>query len=86
MPYVIISVQIRSEKGPTLCGDESQDPALMASIGATLTKEVGQTFNHYVCADPPRIVLNKLETQGYKVISMTGCGQTVLWTCHKDDP
>ena len=83
MPYMIISVQIRSEKGPTLCGDEGQDPALMSAIGATITQEAGQTFKHYVCADPPRIVLDRLEGQGYKVVSSTGCGQTLIWTLHK---
>ena len=85
MPYVIISVQIRSEKGPTLCGDEKQDPILMKSLCAELTQEVGQSFKHYVCPDPPRMVLDRLEEHGYKVISCTGCGQTVLWTCHKEE-
>lgn len=36
MPYIIISVQIRTELGPTLCGDEFQDPKLMSQIGAEL--------------------------------------------------
>ena len=34
--YLIISTQIRSENGPTLCGDEKQDPVLMQRIGAVL--------------------------------------------------
>ena len=38
MPYLIISVQIRTEVGPTLCGDEKQDADLMKSIGAELKK------------------------------------------------
>ena len=85
MPYVFISVQIRSEKGPTLCGDEQQDPMLMKSLGAALTHDVGQSFKHYVCPDPPRVVLNRIEEQGYKVIACTGAGQTVMWTCYKGE-
>ena len=34
--YLIISTQIRTENGPTLCGDEKQDPVLMQRIGAVL--------------------------------------------------
>ena len=84
MPYLIISTQIRSECGPTLCGDEHQDVNLMSRICAALTKEPGQPFKHFVSPDPPRVVLDKLEKEGYKVISSTGCGQTVLWTLYKE--
>ena len=35
------------------------------------------------CPDPPRIVLNKLEVKGYKVVAVTGVGQTCIWTLHK---
>lgn len=33
-------------------------------------------------------MLNKLEQMGYKVITATGVGQTIVWTLHKadDDP
>ena len=42
----------------------------------------------YISPDPPRVVLNKLEQMGYKVITATGVGQTIVWTLHKadDDP
>lgn len=42
----------------------------------------------YISPDPPRVVLNKLEKMGYKVITATGVGQTIVWTLHKadDDP
>jgi hypothetical protein len=30
------------------------------------------------------MVLNKLETLGYKVVGICGPGQTVLWTLHKE--
>lgn len=33
----------------------------------------------------PRIVLNKLEKIGYKVVAMTGVGQTCIWTLNKPD-
>ena len=38
MSYIIISVQIRYENGPTRCGDEKSDPELMKEIGAELTE------------------------------------------------
>lgn len=40
MSYVIISTQIRTEVGPTLCGDEFQDQDLMNWIGATLQRSM----------------------------------------------
>ena len=39
----------------------------------------------YISEDPPRVVLNKLEQMGYKVIAATGVGQTMIWTLHKTD-
>ena len=39
----------------------------------------------YRTADPPRVILNKLESRGYRVIGMTGIGQTCIWTCHKEN-
>ena len=38
----------------------------------------------YQCNDAPRIVLDKLETRGYRVVAMTGVGQTCIWTLHKE--
>jgi hypothetical protein len=35
--------------------------------------------------DCPRIVLNKLEKKGYKVVAVTGVGQTCIWTLNKPD-
>ncbi|XP_057309659.1 GTP cyclohydrolase 1 feedback regulatory protein-like [Hydractinia symbiolongicarpus] len=83
MSYVIISKQIRTEIGPTLCGDEFQDQSLMNAIGATLQQSPGQHFKHYESVDPPRVVLEKLGRLGYTVVGFTGCGQTVLWTLKK---
>ena len=39
----------------------------------------------YISSDPPRVVLNKIEQLGYKVIASTGVGQTIIWTLHKPD-
>jgi hypothetical protein len=39
----------------------------------------------YRTQDAPRIILNKLEKRGYKVVSTTGIGQTIVWTLHKPD-
>ena len=37
----------------------------------------------WISDDLPRVVLNKLETLGYRVQCMTGVGQTCIWTCYK---
>lgn len=85
MPYVLISTQIRLECGPCVVGDEWSDKELMEYLGATLTKALGNNFLEYKTQDPPRIVLNKLESYGYKLISCCGIGQTCIWTLHKPD-
>ncbi|XP_071961850.1 GTP cyclohydrolase 1 feedback regulatory protein-like isoform X2 [Antedon mediterranea] len=82
MPYVLISTQIRLECGPTICGDESSDPELMAELGAVLTKQVGNNFHEFRSPETPREVLDRLEKRGYKVVGMTGIGQTCIWTLH----
>ena len=41
--------------------------------------------SEYRSDDCVRIVLDKLETFGYRVISMTGIGQTCIWLLHKDN-
>ena len=38
----------------------------------------------YISEDPPRMVLDKLDQKGYKVITATGVGQTLVWTLYKD--
>jgi len=37
----------------------------------------------YVAEHPPRLILNKLEGRGYKLVGMSGIGQTCIWTMHK---
>ncbi|KAK6182707.1 hypothetical protein SNE40_010330 [Patella caerulea] len=85
MPYIVISTQTRLECGPTIVGDEWSDPELMESLSATLSKQLGNNFLEYKTYDPVRIVLNKLEKRGFRVIAMTGLGQTCIWTLHKPE-
>ncbi len=48
---------------------------------------VSKTFSsssEYRTEDCARIVLDKLEKIGYRVLSMTGIGQTCIWLLHKE--
>lgn len=83
MPYLMISTQIRMESGPTNVGDGDSDPELMAFLGAEKKKETGNDWYIYQSAECPRIVLDKLETRGWKVIAVTGASQAIVWTLHK---
>ncbi|XP_070576967.1 GTP cyclohydrolase 1 feedback regulatory protein-like isoform X2 [Ptychodera flava] len=85
MPYILISTQIRLECGPTVCGDEHADPEIMEYLGAKLVTHLGNNFPEYTSQECPRKVLNLLERKGYKVVAMTGLGQTIVWTLHKPD-
>lgn len=38
----------------------------------------------YYVNDAPRVVLDKLESLGYRVVSMTGVGQTLVWCLHRE--
>uniref|UniRef100_G1MVC2 GTP cyclohydrolase 1 feedback regulatory protein n=1 Tax=Meleagris gallopavo TaxID=9103 RepID=G1MVC2_MELGA len=67
MPYLLISTQIRMEVGPTMVGDEHSDPNLMQFLGARKRNMLGNHFWEYYVNDAPRIVLNKLESCGYRV-------------------
>uniref|UniRef100_A0A672HFA2 GTP cyclohydrolase 1 feedback regulatory protein n=2 Tax=Salarias fasciatus TaxID=181472 RepID=A0A672HFA2_SALFA len=84
MPYMLISTQIRLENGPTNVGDEFSDPAVMNYLGARKTTMLGNNFSEYHVDDPPRLVLDKLEKLGFRVLSMTGVGQTLVWCLHKE--
>ncbi|GBN19205.1 hypothetical protein AVEN_6408-1 [Araneus ventricosus] len=37
----------------------------------------------YKSPDPPRVLLDKLELRGYRVVAMAGIGQTCIWTLNK---
>ncbi|XP_040054953.1 GTP cyclohydrolase 1 feedback regulatory protein [Gasterosteus aculeatus] len=84
MPYVFVSTQIRLETGPTNVGDEYSDAALMIYLGARKTTMLGNNFSEYHVDDPPRLVLDKLEKIGFRVLTMTGVGQTLVWCLHKE--
>ncbi|XP_059176908.1 uncharacterized protein LOC131956470 isoform X2 [Physella acuta] len=84
MPYVIISTQIRLDVGPTVVGDEWSDRELMEYLDATLIKQLGNNYAQYRTEAAPRVVLEKLEKRGYKLVAMTGVGQTCIWTLHKE--
>ncbi|KAG7461251.1 hypothetical protein MATL_G00208070 [Megalops atlanticus] len=84
MPYILISTQIRLETGPTIVGDEYSDPDVMNYLGARKTTMLGNNFSEYHVDDPPRVILNKLELIGYRVVGMTGMGQTLAWCLHKE--
>nr|XP_054490972.1 GTP cyclohydrolase 1 feedback regulatory protein [Agelaius phoeniceus] len=84
MPYLLISTQIRLEAGPTMVGDEHSDPHLMSILGATKRSTLGNNFCEYYVNDAPRVVLDKLESLGYRVVSMTGVGQTLVWCLHRE--
>ncbi|KAE8587666.1 hypothetical protein XENTR_v10022059 [Xenopus tropicalis] len=84
MPYVLISTQIRMETGPTIVGDEFSDTQLMAQLEADKRTVLGNNFSEYCVNEPPRVTLNKLEKLGYRVVSMTGVGQTLVWCLHKE--
>lgn len=64
-------------------GDRNSDPTLMEHLGAKKVTQAGNDFPEYRTDDPPRTVLNKLELMGYRVVAMSGIGQTCIWTLHK---
>ncbi|XP_075469546.1 GTP cyclohydrolase 1 feedback regulatory protein isoform X2 [Ascaphus truei] len=72
------------EIGPTIVGDEFSDPELMQQLGAIKRTVLGNNFSEYFVNDPPRATLNNLEKLGYRVVSMTGVGQTLVWCLHKE--
>lgn len=40
--------------------------------------------SEYHVDEPPRLVLDKLEKIGFRVLTMTGVGQTLVWCLHKE--
>lgn len=85
MPYILISTEIRLECGPTIVGDGESDPELMEFLGAKLLTFYGNTFPEFRTPDAPRVTLNRLATRGYRVVAMSGIGQTCIWTLFKPD-
>lgn len=80
MPHILVACKIRLQSGPTLVGDESSNPALMAELDAVLQQDPGDTYAEYRTELPPRIVLDRLQKRGYSVVGQSGIGQTCVWT------
>lgn len=40
--------------------------------------------SEYNVDEPPRVVLDKLEKIGFRLVSMTGVGQTLVWCLHRE--
>uniref|UniRef100_A0A8C7FIB0 GTP cyclohydrolase 1 feedback regulatory protein n=3 Tax=Oncorhynchus TaxID=8016 RepID=A0A8C7FIB0_ONCKI len=83
MPTIFYRIEIR-ETGPTMVGDEYSDPAIMNYLGARKTTMLGNNFSEYHVDDSPRLVLDKLEKIGFRVVTMTGVGQTLVWCMYKE--
>ncbi|XP_072720865.1 GTP cyclohydrolase 1 feedback regulatory protein isoform X2 [Ciconia boyciana] len=88
MPYLLISTQIRMEGGNGEKKANRQAGRSLVTDAAAVVEDVlshaAQTNWEYYVNDAPRIVLNKLESCGYRVVSMTGVGQTLVWCLHKE--
>lgn len=41
-------------------------------------------FFRYVTDWPPRMVLDRLSREGFRIITMAGIGQTCVWTMAKE--
>ncbi|XP_077035811.1 GTP cyclohydrolase 1 feedback regulatory protein isoform X1 [Agelaius phoeniceus] len=83
-PGIELRLEPSREAGPTMVGDEHSDPHLMSILGATKRSTLGNNFCEYYVNDAPRVVLDKLESLGYRVVSMTGVGQTLVWCLHRE--
>ncbi|XP_065175493.1 GTP cyclohydrolase 1 feedback regulatory protein-like [Sycon ciliatum] len=83
MPYVVICCLIRTEAGPTICGGADSDADLMEYLGASLVTRAGNNFPQWVAPTCPAMVLDKLESCGYTLVTCAGTGQTIVWTLHK---
>lgn len=91
MPYIIVrsprifpSVEGAFQHSTTLidCRVDLQEianlEAAMIDLGAT--RNVNRTIN---TAQPPDLVLNRLETLGYKVVGTNNVKQVLIWTLHR---
>ncbi|KAI6184898.1 GTP cyclohydrolase 1 feedback regulatory protein [Aphelenchoides bicaudatus] len=84
MNYILVSTQIRCETGPTTVGDQHSDPEIMKLVQAKLISRLGNTFTEYVTDWPPRLVLDRLSQEGFKMLTMAGIGQTCVWTMGRE--
>lgn len=92
MPYVIVATQMIDDGprgmiyGPTVVGDQHSDPILMGQLNASVTKILGYNFFQFTTEDLPRVVLDKLDGLGYRVVAMTGTYPEWSWILHKEGP
>ncbi|OQV22875.1 hypothetical protein BV898_03307 [Hypsibius exemplaris] len=92
MPYVIIEYK-GGCGGVTWVGDPNSDPGLMQFLGARLHDHFDRGYEPgYLIHAVPRIVLNKLETVGYKLLAMSAThpgpahhDKLLVWTLHKPE-
>lgn len=84
MPHVIVYSE--DLDGPTYVGDSKSDQELMKRLNAEYTDD-----GTWSSSEPARIVLDKLENEGYKIISSTGfmnneisSQRAIVWTLRKD--
>ena len=86
MPYVLVKYE--EVRHRCTVGDAGSDPELMKILDAEV-RQSGDAWK-FVSLLAPRLVLNKLETQGYRVITCTSKGDDkhegfILWTLHKEE-
>ncbi len=89
MPYLLITSDVvgglpaasqRLHSGPTVVGDVDSDPKLMGYLSATKDQDAW----YYESPHCARVVLNKLEEAGWKMVTSGGKGELWTWTLHKE--
>ncbi|OQV24529.1 hypothetical protein BV898_01590 [Hypsibius exemplaris] len=68
MTYVLLEYHPYTQKATV--GDSDSDPRLMHFLDAVIEQGPGCEME-YRTTMKPRLILNKLETRGYKVVAMT---------------
>lgn len=56
----------------------------MGFTGREKTTLCASCSSEYHVDDSPRLVLDKLEKIGFRVVTMTGVGQTLVWCMYKE--
>lgn len=77
MPYMFVRSDWLS--GPTVVGDSKSDVKFMQSLDAVFD----QTSQYFVTQDVARVVIDKLEKKGYRVITSCESHSRICWTLHK---
>lgn len=77
MPYMLVQTDLAQDI--TKLGDSKSDPKFMQHVGAVFDQN-GQVF---VTNKEPSIILDKLEKNGYRVITSCQSRNRITWTLHK---